>query len=383
MANDSDLDIIGTIKDRIQSILNRKFSRFPFVKRKIDIFHDRINFCCPYCGDSLTDNRKKRGNLYLDNLHYKCYNCGYHTGINKFLADFDEKLSAEDRIAVHEIQQSAKKFEMKTSSQSSISMSVLEKIAIPKQILFKELELVSPYKNQIASSYLMSRKIEIGLWKHFAYNPKTQELYVLNISPDNRVIGFQVRQLDPNSKKPRYLTSSLSKIYKNVFYKDLSTIIERVLNSDAFNEKFGNGMGQKYIEDEDGIENVTANIDKLSGLFNIMNVDFHRTVTITEGPIDSMSIQNSIALQGASKDVDKLFDDVETVRYVFDNDKAGREMSIKKLKSGKTVFLWTMYLKEKKIKNIKDLNDLQKSNTFDIDLINRCFSETELDIIMI
>ena len=377
MIGDSENNTLDNIKNKIQDILNTKFAKDSYIKRKIDIYHDRLNFACPYCGDSRTDNRKKRGNLYLDTLRYHCFNCGEHTGVNTLLHNFGEDLSLDDKITVHEIQQNAKKFERKVSgSQSSMSMTLLDKLAIPKDILFKQLGITSPYRDETASKYLKSRKIDIRDWKYFAYNPLTAELYILNISPNDRVIGYQIRQLDPRSNKQRYLSSRMTKIYSDVFNKDIGGIVERLLLKEP--------LGQKYIEEEDGIENIVAHLDRLSGIFNIMNVNMGQPLTIMEGPIDSLAIPNSIALQSAAKHLDGFFDDVENVRYLFDNDKTGREMSLKKLKAGKTIFLWSQYLSKIKTKEVvKDLNDLQKKNLFNINEIEKCFSNDEFDVMLV
>ena len=377
MIGDSDNNTLDNIKNKIQDILNKKFANDSYIKRKIDVYHDRLNFSCPYCGDSRSDVRKKRGNLYLDSLRFHCFNCGHSTGINRFLSDFNEELSNEDKIAVHEIQQNAKKFEKRVSStQSSMSMTLLDKLAIPKDILFKQLGIISPYKDVTASNYLKSRMINIKDWKYFAYNPLTKELYILNTSPLDRVIGFQIRQLDPKSHKQRYTSSRLTKIYSDVFNKDINGIVERLLLKEP--------LGQKYIEEEDGVENIVANLDRLSGIFNIMNVNLSQPLTIMEGPIDSLAIANSIALQSAAKHLDGFFDEVENVRYLFDNDKTGKEMSLKKMKNHKKVFLWGQYLDMIKSKtNIKDINDLQKQNLFNIDIIEKCFSDDEFDAMYI
>lgn len=375
MIGDSENSTLENIKDKIQVILNRSFKER--YRQKIDFYSNRWNFACPCCGDSSTDIRKKRGNLFLDSLSYHCYNCGEHMGINSFLNRFDESLSNEDKIAVHELQQNSKKFERRTSQQqSSMSMSILERVAIPKSILFKSLGVVTPYKNEFASDYLKSRMIDIKLWKYFAYKPNTKELYILNITPSDRVIGYQIRQLDPNSKKARYITKSLTKMYDDIFKRDISGIVEKLLLKEE--------LGEKYINEEDGIENIVFNLDKLSGMFNIMNINLSQTITVMEGPIDSLAISNSIALQGASKKLNGFFDEVENVRYIFDNDMTGKEMSIKKLKDHKNVFLWNMYLKKihSDIK-IKDINDLQKNNMLNMELIDKCFSDDELDVIMI
>ena len=377
MIGDSDNNTLDNIKNKIQEILNKKFANDSYIKRKIDVYHDRLNFSCPYCGDSRSDVRKKRGNLYLDSLRFHCFNCSHSTGINRFLSDFNEELSNEDKIAVHEIQQNAKKFEKRvSSSQSSMSMTLLDKLAIPKDILFKQLGIISPYKNVTASNYLKSRMINIKDWKYFAYNPLTKELYILNTSPLDRVIGFQIRQLDPKSHKQRYTSNRLTKIYSDVFNKDINGIVERLLLKEP--------LGQKYIEEEDGVENIVANLDRLSGIFNIMNVNLSQPLTIMEGPIDSLAIANSIALQSAAKHLDGFFDEVENVRYLFDNDKTGKEMSLKKMKNHKKVFLWGQYLDMIKSKtNIKDINDLQKQNLFNIDIIEKCFSDDEFDAMYI
>ena len=373
---DSENTLLDNIEEKIQKILNRKFARDSFHKRKIDHYSDRINFACPFCGDSLRDPRKKRFNIYLNSLSCHCFNCNHHSGINTFLKQFDEELSAEDKIQVHEIQQSTKKFEKKISNnQSSFAFQLLDKLAIPKSILFKILNLNTPYKSKECSEYLKSRNIHIKQWKYFAFNEISKELYILNINSNDRVIGMQIRQLDPNSKKSRYLTRTLSKIYNNIFNKDLSILIERLLKS--------MNNGEKYIMEEDGVENIQANLDRLSGLFNVMNVDMNNPLTIVEGPIDSLCISNSIALQGATK-LNDYFDDLKMVRFLFDNDKIGKKRSLAKLKTNKKVFLWGMYIKKMNIKNnVKDINDIFRLNLFNKDVYESCFSDDEFDVMFV
>lgn len=369
-------EVLDSIHVKIQRILNSSFTNS--YRKKIDVYPDRWNFCCPVCGDSVNDNRKKRGNLYLNSLSYHCYNCGCHYGINSFLKRFDEELSDVERCKVYDIQQNAKKFEKRyntSSKSSSILYTLIDKLAIPKTIFFKVNKLVSPYKVKHPSDYLHYRKIGIKDWRYFAYKESTKELYILNLNQNDRVIGYQIRQLDSKSKKPRYLTRSLSKIYYEMFGKDLNGVVERLLGEMS--------NGQVYIEQEDGIENIVVNIDKLSGLFNVMNVDMRKPLTIVEGPIDSLGIDNCIALQGATK-MNNYFDDIEDVRYLFDNDDVGKKHSITKLKEHKNVFLWDKYLKLiKSYDKVKDINDLMRLDKFKNDVFDKCFSNNELDIIMI
>ena len=377
MNSDSENTLLDNIEEKVQRILNSKFARDSFHKRQIDHYSDRINFACPFCGDSLRDPRKKRFNIYLNSLSCHCFNCNHHSGINSFLKQFDEELSLEDKLQVHEIQQSSKKFERRISNtQSSFSFQLLDKLAVPKKILFEMLNLVTPYKSKECSDYLNSRNINIKQWKYFAYSEKSKELYILNLSSNDRVIGMQIRQLDPNSKKSRYLTRSLSKIYSDIFKKDILVLIERLLKSID--------NGEKYLIEEDGVENIQANLDRLSGLFNIMNVSLNSPLTIVEGPIDSLGLTNAIALQGATK-LNDYFDDVKNVRFLFDNDKIGKEHALKKLKANKEVFLWSLYIKKMNIKNnkIKDINDLYKLNLFNKEIYESCFSNDQFDVLLI
>lgn len=373
---DKDDELLDSIKEKLQRILDKKFSGDTWVKRKIDVYNDRFAFSCPLCGDSLHNNRKKRGNLYFNSMQYHCYNCGEHYGVVSLLRLFNQELSLDDTIAVREIQQNAKHFERRTANtQSSMVYSVIEELAIPKKFFFTKMGVMSPYKNEECSNYLKNRKIDIRKWKHFAYKPSSKELFILNLTSNDRIIGYQIRQLDTNSDKPRYLTRNITKMYKDVFGLESPDIISKLF--------LRKELGNKYIEEEDGIENVVANIEKISGIFNIMNININQTITVVEGPIDSLAIDNCVALQGAKK-MNEYFDEAENVRYIFDMDKAGKQEAIKKIKKHKKVFLWELYVKKCKInEKVKDINDLQRNNFLNCELMEECFSDDELDIIMI
>ena len=94
----------------IQEILNREFSGIPH-KTKIDRYGNRLNFSCPYCGDS-DEKRKKRGNFYLDTQGYKCYNggCGVFKSSLSFFYDFGAsgKLSTDERNEIKTILEEVK-----------------------------------------------------------------------------------------------------------------------------------------------------------------------------------------------------------------------------------------------------------------------------------
>ncbi len=56
------------IKSILQKILAKESSNQN--KRKVVDYNDRLNFACPYCGDSHKNQYAKRGNLYFNRLRF-------------------------------------------------------------------------------------------------------------------------------------------------------------------------------------------------------------------------------------------------------------------------------------------------------------------------
>ena len=90
----------GYIKSLVQRVLNKEFSNRH--KRKIKDYPDRINFACPYCGDSHRNDFAKRGNLYFNRLFYVCFNCDKKTTLDKLCKNFDEQIDADKKLEMIE-----------------------------------------------------------------------------------------------------------------------------------------------------------------------------------------------------------------------------------------------------------------------------------------
>jgi predicted RNA-binding Zn-ribbon protein involved in translation (DUF1610 family) len=84
------IDILD-LKAKIYQILSATF--ISGIKTDIIMSSDKISFACPYCGDSATNSRKKRGNVFLESMTYHCFNCGKHRRIYQFLEDFNKFLA--------------------------------------------------------------------------------------------------------------------------------------------------------------------------------------------------------------------------------------------------------------------------------------------------
>jgi len=289
-------------------------------KQMIKEMPGRLSLACPYCGDSTTDVHKKRGNLYWDTLQYHCFNCGVHSNAYQLLKDNQVKLSnTDDSIQIIDYIQEHK---LAVNDIEVLQHDVFKTIydlsptrqELKKHFGFKDVEVGDP-----AFFYLRNRLLSNKL-ENFMYSPKDRRIVVLNRAPEDRVVGFQTRSINKRINS-RYLTYDIEKIY----------------------EEFG-----KSLEVD---ENTLISIKKLSTLFGVMLVDFQREVTMFEGPIDAMFINNSIGLATATRSTEE-FDEIPTVRYMFDNDETGKKKMMQKLKRGKKIFTWQKFFKETRIDNI-------------------------------
>lgn len=341
-------EFISEITPKIQEILKKVFPGNSS-KQKIRVHKDRISFAAPCCGDSAHDNYKKRGNIILEgkfkNL-YKCFNCGTCMSVQNFLKTYDQNISLG---MADYISDKARGFAKESSSNVSYLYDdeTIDEYAIDREYFRQILNLTECNEYCYGKTYLINRR-QYNFSK-FMYSKQANKLFVLNLTKSGKIFGIQVRRFGDSNAK--YKTYSLQKIHE-IILKDNVTIPD--------------------------------NINELSMIFNILLVNYSNYVTVTEGPMDSFLIKNSIALCGAGKKVEFPF----MTRYLFDDDKPGREHAIEKIKEGYRVFMWENFKKDLGIKSGKklDMNDVIMwcyDNNKVCPKIDDYFSENELDLIMI
>ena len=343
------------IIDKVVRVLYKSHSHPQ--KREYLEGRDRLNFACPYCGDSTSDHRKKRGNLYWNDLYFHCYNCGTHKSLDDFLKDFDNNFEGEDRISIINYIKENRKHIQHGQSLNFYLFDKIEELSLSFDDLATAFNIYrineATYR---AYPYLKSRLLHNKLNK-FAYDPRRKELYVFNLDTNNRIVGFQIRPLE-NTGGPKYRTWNLERIYERLKLK----------------------IDVEPAELED--------LNKISMIFGILQTDMSRPFTVFEGPMDSFFMYNSLGMTGVKKQIIE-FDDIPTVRYFFDNDIEGKSRMIDKLKSNQTVFMWKKLLDDFSIpsKKVKDLNDLvkyeYKNRTGCLSNLDRYFTNDPLDIIFI
>lgn len=308
-------------------------------KKQIKDQRERLQFACPYCGDSQKVMRKKRSNLFWDTLFVHCFNDGCpspHVDFATFLTDFG--ISREEireyfgsfslikKYSKDNQNESSKRFKrlITDNSVKGDSFSKIEQYGILQED-FKRLLNASDIKpNTKIFKYLKSRNQHNNL-NNFLVN--RDGLLVLNQNASrDRVIGYQVKTF--NTTNP-YITYDLERIYTD-------------------------NLGREIEEDKDMI----MRMNELSTLFNIMKVRLTGKLTAFEGPMDSFLYPNAIALCSATRDTSKI-EQFPRIQFMYDNDKAGREQAAEKIERELPVFLWKKFLKDFKFpKDLKDFNDV-------------------------
>lgn len=336
------------LHDFIKDVLEHRFPGDKYRQRMYgDASDDKINFACPYCGDSTKDSSKKRGNIFFKSNTYKCFNdgCVRYEPIKDFIKNFASKYSL--RIPrVHEDGEN-NKVKINTSKGFLIEFLMNPKI---KDILidFSDISkqyFLKPCKDAPADSevgkYIDSRHLRNlpAFEKSCYYDSDDNKIYIFNIDlRSGKVLGLSIRSIVKDFYGPKYNIRNYTQFKKAGMLGD--------------------------VDDKD-----ITNIDMINNFFNILNIDFNKPVIILEGQIDAMFLENSIATTGVTKSKTILGTLISknNARILFDNDKAGKTETMKLIELGYKVFLWSKLIHEirnkypddrKLINEINDINDL-------------------------
>jgi hypothetical protein len=339
------------LKSCVQQVLDKEF-RSPN-RRRINEFSDRLNICCPFCGDSKSEH-KKRGNLYFNKLIYICFNCGKKTNFDKFVKDFHIQIDPEKKLEILNHLDAQISFKDAEEDLIETEFSKLLEFADIERIFNDDEHVITDFKpvqkDSIIQKYLLGRGIPTNLhsniWegKYWFSEDRWEPVICFLNRRGKKIIGLQVRNLKDGRRR-------LFKIY------NFETLY-------------------KWIHDVEEIEDIDANqlviYNKLSYYFNILNIDFEQKITIFEGFLDSLFFPNSIGVVGVNTDMKFIENNGLELQYFYDNDPAGHTKSEEKMRSGFSVFLWKKmfqsivdtkktddpYSLMWRISKVKDLNQL-------------------------
>ena len=261
-----------------------------------------FNFRCPYCGDSQKFTNKARGYFYRkkNDFFYKCHNCGKGTTFSKVLQYIDPEMYKE---------------------------FVMEKFTGPKTDEFK----------------------------FEAPKFKKRDAKLENLTPINKLNGkHPARQFVESRQIPEEFYSDLylcSKFFKWAKIRSKQDHPRLVLPfRDESGEVFaaqGRAFGKetpKYL---------TVKFQDKPKIFGLDRCDWSERTYVVEGPLDSLFVDNCLAVAGA--DFEHHFPMKENVTIILDNEPRSREI-IKRMEKlidkDYELVIWPDNVKE------KDINDM-------------------------
>jgi hypothetical protein len=376
------LDSTYTVEQFILDLLKKRFAGDPLRQEINDTDSDKLNFACPYCGDSAHDPNKKRGHLYLATQTYKCYNdgCAVWVPLERLVNHFALKYS----LPIPGVEKKRIEFKptLSTNKRGFLIEFLINREVGARLLSFSDVVqrfslkpcATAPVESPVGL-FIAKRKIDrLPVFEQSCYyDSRGDKVYIFNLDiKSGRVLGFALRRIDDSWSGPKYDIKNYAEFKKNGLVPDL---------------------------EEDFIQQV----NQINNYFNILNVDFTRKITIVEGQIDAMFIDNCIATTGVTKSKQLLASLVtrENSRIFFDNDSAGKGQSLDLLMKGYTVFLWTKLISDlykkyplhkKQIREIKDVNDLfrfllDQDSSFSFsrfnEFIDPYFSNSAFDLILV
>ena len=274
------------------------------------------NFRCPYCGDSQKSKSKARGNIYPinDELHYHCFNCGRSRRFEWFLKDQNRQLYSE--------------YTLENMKEKGVAAppSRLAKATpkAPTLDVFKGIPRISDLKvDHSAKRFVIARQIPGKFHGVLRYVPKYAS-FVNSIIPDKITSG---------KDGPRLIIPLYS--YGN----KLAGFQGRALDTDPV----------RYIS-------ITLD-DSLPRAFNLNKVDMNKTFYCTEGPIDSMFLDNAIAACSAdiAGTLRKLNANRDNAVVIFDNEPRNEHIVARMyqtIRQNFSLVVWPKHLTQ------KDINDM-------------------------
>ena len=286
------------------------------------------NFRCPICGDSQRNKNKARGFVFQlkGKLLFKCHNCQVSVPFTKLLQDLNPNLYKEYRM---------EKF--KDSKPRQIDMRKVNRIvsATPvfeKQDILQDLTLLDNLNNSHpAKEYILNRKLPTAA---LYYTEKFME-WTNSVKPDT--------------------------------FQDITRDEGRIII--PFRDKEGSVFGfQGRSLSSSGLRYITVLLQEgQPKIFGLNSIDYDKTIYITEGPFDSLLLQNAVAMAGADASVSSLID--SDIVFVYDNEPRNVQITsriLKHISDGESVVIWPSAIKE------KDINDMYLAGHNVQEIVSSC-----------
>jgi transcription elongation factor Elf1 len=275
------------------------------------------NFSCPYCGDSQKNRKKARGFIYKtkNDLFYKCHNCAMGTTLPKLIEHIDSNLYKEYQMEMFK--------EGKAGKEYNGSFKVKEPEFTFKKPVFKSFLGLKKFseleKNHPAMKIFSKRCLPRASWNDIYYCPKFFEF-------TNTLVKNKFPTLDGDH--PRMIIP---------FRNEAGEIF-------AYQGRAFGSEPQKYI---------TIILDgDCPKIFGMDKVELSKPIYVTEGPLDSLFIDNGIAVAQSDLRIPHLKDKIILVPDNEPRNKSITDQISRFIDDGYKIVIWPNAVKQ------KDINDM-------------------------
>jgi predicted RNA-binding Zn-ribbon protein involved in translation (DUF1610 family) len=280
-----------------------------------------FNFRCPYCGDSQKHSNKARGYFYRkkNDFFYKCHNCSIGTNLAKVVKYVDSELYRD---------------------------YVLER-----------------YKSD-------APKTETPEFEFEAPKFKKSDPELENLTPINKLNGdHPARQFVESRQIPKEYYNDLYLCAKFFQWSKISSQQEHPRLVIPFRDETGEvfaAQGRAFGKETP--KYLTIKFQDKPKIFGLDRVDFSRRFYVVEGPIDSLFVENCLAVAGA----DFRYIPPGDTTIVLDNEPRSREiikLMERLIQQNYELVIWPDTITQKDINDmvlagVKDIKTIIDNNTF-------------------
>ena len=280
-----------------------------------------FNFRCPYCGDSRKSQSKARGYFYRkkNDYFYRCHNCGKGTTFGKVLEYIDT-------------------------------------------MMYKEY-IMERYKGDAPKTNVPEFNFEAPKFKKI--DPKLE-----NLTPINKLNGgHPARQFVESRQLPEEFYSDLYLCPKFFEWSKIQSQQEHPRLVIPFRDESGEVFAaQGRAFGKESPKYLTIKFQDKPKIFGLDRVNFAKRYYVVEGPLDSMFLDNCLAVAGA----DFRYLPPGDTTIVLDNEPRSREI-IKQMErlihQEHELVIWPDTITQKDINDmvlagVKDIQQLINNNTF-------------------
>lgn len=299
------------IDSKYASMLNTYLRNF---KQKKDYLW---NFSCPICGDSSSHKQKARGYIYRkkNDLFVKCHNCGYGSNIGNFIKEVSALLYDE---YVLERYKSGTNKHNSHKKPEEFDFFKQESNIILKDSFFDDVTCITDLPDgHPVLDYVKKRQIPENKFSNLFVTAGFKRL-------TNR---FTFKFADEENDHPRLIIPFMDQ-HGKVF---------------AFQGRaFGDEQPKYY----------TIKLEDRDKIYGLERVDWSKHIYVVEGPIDSLFLDNCLAVAGSSIGVGTIEAIKSNCTIVLDNEPRNKEIcNILEgyIKNEFKVCLWPDTIKQKDI----------------------------------